>query len=75
MPNPNPGTIITIRLNIRGGGDDDYGFVLVEIPVSNIDWSLADKPRSRITLADIYELVLQVGRPGETPETSTWDRD
>jgi hypothetical protein len=68
-------TTITITLRVRGAGVDDYGIVKLEVPVSDIDWSLADAPRERITLDDIYELDLQVGRPGETPAMDTWDRN
>jgi hypothetical protein len=60
---------ISIRLNIRGAGDDDYGIVRVEIPVSDIDWSLADRPRDDIDIDDIYQVDLQVG-----PGSDTWDR-
>lgn len=65
---------ITITLRVRGAGVDDYGIVKLEVPVSRIDWSLADGPRDTVTLDDIYELDLQFGPPGGTPETDTWDR-
>jgi hypothetical protein len=68
------GTTITVRLCIRGAGDDDYGVANIEVPASGIDWSLADGPRNRITLADIYQVELTVHRPDERPETDTWDR-
>lgn len=67
--------IITITLRIRGAGADDYGIARVGIPVSAIDWSLADASRERVTLEDIYQLDLAVGVPDEKPETDTWDRD
>jgi hypothetical protein len=65
---------ITITLRVRGSGTDDYGIATVTIPCSAIDWSLADAPRDRITLDDIYQVDLDVGRPGETRGTDTWDR-
>ena len=66
---------ITVRLRIRGAGTDDYGIAKAAVPVSAIDWSLADAPRDRVGIEDIYQVDLEVGRPGETPVTDTWDRD
>ncbi|MBN1772541.1 MAG: hypothetical protein JXB32_14825 [Deltaproteobacteria bacterium] len=68
------GTTIAVRLCICGVGDDDYGIAGIEVPAAGIDWSLADGPRNRITLADIYQVELTVLRPDEWPETDTWDR-
>jgi hypothetical protein len=67
-------TTITVTLRVRGAGVDDYGIVKLEVPVSEIDWSLADAPRERIALEDIYQVDLEVARHGEAPETDTWDR-
>ena len=67
-------TTITITLRVRGAGVDDYGIVKLEAPVSGIDWSLADAPRERITLDDVYEVDLQLDRPGDALQTDTWDR-
>ena len=67
--------VIEITLRVRGAGADDYGIARVGFPVSAIDWSLADAPREHFTIGDIYQLDLAVGRPGEKPETDTWDRD
>jgi len=66
--------VITVTVRIRGNGADDYGIVRVEIPGPSIDWSLADGPRGGVSLADIYEVDVAVGQPGERPETDTWDR-
>jgi hypothetical protein len=66
--------VIIITLRIRGNGTDDYGIAKVALPVSGIDWSLADARRDAITLDDVYELDLQVGNPDGTPATDTWDR-
>ena len=65
---------ITVTLRVRGGGTDDYGVAKIVVPASEIDWSLADAPRERIALADVYQVDLAVGLPDETPETDTWDR-
>ena len=66
--------VITVTLRIRGAGADDYGIVRIAVPASQVDWSLADGPRDRVTLADIYQVDIAVGRPGEPPDTDTWDR-
>jgi len=65
---------ITVTLRVRGAGADDYGVARLEVSVTEIDWSLADAPREQLALADIYEVVLAVGLPNESPETDTWDR-
>jgi hypothetical protein len=75
VPDQERETIMTIRLRIRGAGTDDYGIAAVDVPASAIDWSLADAPRGRVTLADIYQVDLAVRRPCERPELATWDRD
>jgi hypothetical protein len=67
-------TTITVTIRIRGVGSDDYGVVRVEIPASSIDWSLADGPKDRIGIDDVYQLDLRVERPGDRPESDTWDR-
>ena len=67
-------TVIVVALRIRGTGTDDYGIMRIEFPAAGIDWSLADAPRDRITLADVYQVDLAVGRPDEKPQTDTWDR-
>ncbi len=65
---------VTVTLRIRGRGADDYGVARVVIPCAAIDWSLADGPNDRFGIDDIYQVDLQVQRPGEPPRDDTWDR-
>lgn len=65
---------ILVTLHVRGAGSDDFGVVTVCIPLTEIDWSLADAPRKRIGMEDVYELDLRLELPGEEPATATWDR-
>jgi hypothetical protein len=74
MNSPDTGPAITVRLRIRGGGDDDNGILTAEFSIADIDWSLADAPRERVRLADVYQVDISVGLPDQTPETDTWDR-
>ena len=74
MPGAKSQPVITVTLRIRGAGADDYGIARVVVPVGDIDWSLADAPRDRVGLDDIYQVDIAVRRPDETPETDTWDR-
>ena len=74
MPGDKTRSVITVTLRIRGLGTDDYGIAKITFPCSEIDWSLADGPRDRVGIDDIYQVDLHVEQPDDTSRTDTWDR-
>ena len=75
------GQYVSVIVHVRDWSEDGYGTLSFRLPVADICWDNADRPKSEIVLEDIYEVDLNLeASEAAAPdahglESDTWDRD